>query len=99
MGGKALRYPRVLRPGIHYRYDPGMWPPPAGIDMNFNALEDFAESVTAFVYPGEAKGKAEIRRVTYLEYGYTNYYQTPRARYIAKLLGRTTECRLWAEIW
>jgi RHS repeat-associated protein len=99
VGGKALRWPRVLRPGIHYRYDPGMWPPPAGIDMSFNAKEDFAESVTAFVYPGEAKGKAETRRVPYIEYGYTNYYQTPRARYIAKLLGRTEECRLWAEIW
>jgi hypothetical protein len=39
-------------------YDPGTWPPPAGIDMGFNAKEDFAESVTAFVYPGKAKQAA-----------------------------------------
>jgi hypothetical protein len=103
VGGRWLLSPRTLPGGVRYRYDPGTWPPPAGIDMGFNALEDFAESVTAFVYPGKAKDVAgrppQRGGVPYSEYGYTNYYQTPRARYIAKLLGRTEECRLWAEIW
>jgi RHS repeat-associated protein len=104
VGGKWLRHPgRLPGGGAWYRYDPGTWPPPAGIDMGFNAKEDFAESVTAFVYPGKAKQAAgrdpKEGGVPYGRYGYTNYYQTPRARYVAKLLGRIRECRLWAEIW
>ena len=99
VGGRWLLFPRTLPGGIRYRYDPGMWPPPAGINMSFNAKEDFAESVTAFVYPGKAKEFAEDRLVPYYKYGYANYYQTPRAWYIAELLGRTRECKLWAEMW
>jgi hypothetical protein len=33
--------------------------PPAGSDSNFNQKEDFAESVTAYVYPKRAKSKVE----------------------------------------
>jgi hypothetical protein len=106
VGGKWLLFPKTLPGGIRYRYDPGEWPPPAGIDTNFNAREDFAESVTAFIYPEEAQEKAERPPdetggggIPYRRYGYINYYQTPRAQYIAKLLGRSRERRLWAEIW
>ena len=42
-----------------YWYDPGDGPPPCGIDSLFDRKEDFAESVTAYVYPGEAQRRAE----------------------------------------
>jgi RHS repeat-associated protein len=103
VGGKWLLFPKAPPGGIRYRYDPSEWPPPAGININFDAKEDFAESVTAFVYPGKATDKAarppEYGGVPYGDYGYDNYYETARAVYIAELLGLSRERSKWAEIW
>jgi hypothetical protein len=39
-------------------YAPGNAPPPCGIDRNFNASEDLAESFASLLLPGEAKERA-----------------------------------------
>jgi RHS repeat-associated protein len=73
-----------------YWYDPGQGPPPAGLDANFNAREDFAESVTAFVYPGEASNTASNRGWPYNDssrgYSYSSFLYTPRGQYIYALM-------------
>ncbi len=74
----------------NYWYDPGQGPPPAGLDANFNAKEDFAESVTAFVYPGEASNAALNRGWPYNDssrgYSYSSFLYTPRGQYVYALL-------------
>jgi len=73
-------------------YNPGAGPPAAGINAWTDRKEDFAESVTAFVYPDEAKVTAAKRG---FEYGdasrwgraYSHFHETPRGHYIATLLG------------
>jgi hypothetical protein len=95
---------RVLRKqttehGGEYRYDPGVWPPPAGIDLAFNRFEDFAESVAAFVYPELAQQLASARHLSYSMYNYRNYYETPRAEYVAGLLGKEVERQALAWIY
>jgi RHS repeat-associated protein len=94
--GASYVLPQQLPSGDKYIYDPGVWPPPAGINIQFNHLEDFAESLTAFVYPQEAKDRASTRGISYGNYGYTNYYQTERAKYIAKILNREHERQILA---
>jgi len=73
-----------------YWYNPGQGPPPAGIDRNFNAREDFAEAVTAYVYPGEAALRAASRGWPYSDakrgYNYSSYLDTPRGQYIKALM-------------
>jgi hypothetical protein len=73
-----------------YWYDPGKGPPPAGLVANFNAREDFAESVTAFVYPGEASNAASNRGWPYNDssrgYSYSSFLYTPRGQYIYALM-------------
>ena len=65
-----------------YWYDPGDGPPPCGIDSLFDRKEDFAESVTAYVYPGEAQRRAEKMNYPYTDanrnYSYSNFMDTPR---------------------
>lgn len=67
-------------------YRVGSPPPPCGVDKKFNSLEDFAEALTAFIYPDMAKRKAEARGYPYEKWGYTHFQETPRGRYIQSLL-------------
>ena len=73
--------------GVLGEYEYGPWPPPKGADEHFNRLEDFAESVTTFVYPGEAQQFIRENYTNIPEFRYENYYRTPRAVYVAGLLG------------
>ena len=69
---------------------PGNSPPPCGIDGLFNAKEDFAESVTAFVYPSKAQEKAKFRGYPYYDpergHYYPSFLNTPRGLYIKALM-------------
>jgi hypothetical protein len=67
-------------------YRVGSPPPPCGIDKNFNALEDFAETVTAYIFPEEAHQRAEARGHPYEKWGYGHFHFTPRGNFIASLL-------------
>jgi RHS repeat-associated protein len=73
-----------------YWYDPGQGPPPAGVDANFNRHEDFAEAVTAYVYPNEASANASARGWPYNDpgrgYNYAQFQDTPRGQYIQALM-------------
>ena len=61
-------------------------PPPCGTDKNFSRLEDFAEAVTAYVYPDEAKKRAAERGMAYELYGYESFMATPRGQFIYQLI-------------
>jgi len=50
--------------------------PAAGSDDNFTELEDFAESVAAYVYPDDAQKKVRI----YLNTAYEHYLYDPDYR-------------------
>lgn len=67
-------------------YRVGSPPPPCGVNEKFNSIEDFAETVTAFIFPEKAKEKASARGFNYEKYGYTHFHETPRGRYFQKLL-------------
>jgi hypothetical protein len=76
-----------------YWYDPGRGPPPCGLDGHFNRLEDFAEAVTAFVYPQEAQERATERGWPYTDpdhgYAYADFCETPRGQFVSTLLVST----------
>ena len=81
--GSGFRHPilHFLFPdNPDYWYDSGDGPPPAGIDKNFNAKEDFAESVTAYLYPDKALILAQQRN-----YPYENFLETARGKFIQDL--------------
>jgi hypothetical protein len=73
-----------------YWYLPGNSPPPCGIDRNFNSKEDFAEAVTAHVFPDEARQKAIDRGWPYADpergYAFACFGDTPRGKFIGQLL-------------
>ncbi len=69
-----------------YWYHVGAPPAPCGVDQNFNRFEDFAEAVTAYVYPELAFSKASLRGFPYGHFGYTHFRQTPRGKYIESLV-------------
>ncbi len=79
---------------LHKRYpeDPRFWyhvgspPAPCGVDKNFNAKEDFAEAVTAFLFPEEAYRKAVKRNFPYESHGYSHFHDTPRGKFIRSLI-------------
>lgn len=81
---KPLHYARPLWKSFWYRA--GSPPPPCGIDKNFNSLEDFAETVTAFIFPEEAKKRAEARGYPYEKWGYTHFQDTPRGQFFKGLM-------------
>jgi len=82
---KALHY---ARPGWKlFWYRAGSPPPPCGVDKNFNSLEDFAETVTAYIFPEEAHRRAETRGYAYEKWGYSHFHETPRGRFVADLIG------------
>ena len=66
-------------------YHVGSPPPPCGVDKNFNAIEDFAESVTAYLYPEEATRRAAQRGYPYEKWGYSHFHETPRGKFVAEL--------------
>jgi len=75
--------------GMFGEYEPGT-PPAKGADDLLTRVEDFSESVAAFVYPDQAR--QDIRRLyqndpNFNFFNYDNYYHTLRAEYIARLLG------------
>lgn len=76
-----------------YWYDPGQGPPPCGVDAAFNPIEDFAEAVTAYVYPQEAQQRAAARGWPYADpargYTYADFYATPRGQFIGGLMATT----------
>jgi hypothetical protein len=67
-------------------YRVGSPPPPCGVDKNFNSVEDFAEAVTAFLYPDEAAVKAQKRGMPYQKWGYQHFHETPRGQFIRMLI-------------
>lgn len=70
-----------------WAYHPG-GTPAKGADASLNRVEDFAESVTTFVYPSTAQN--ELRGPTFRghpEFQYDNYYSMPRAQFVAQQLG------------
>lgn len=78
-----------------YRWQPGwkfFWyrvgspPPPCGVDKHFNAVEDFAEAVTAFLYPEEAAKRAAERGMPYEKWGYVHFHETPRGKFVKELM-------------
>ncbi len=73
-----------------YWYDPGQGPPPCGVDAAFNRIEDFAEAVTAYVYPQEARQRAAVRGWPYADasrgYAYADFYATPRGQFVGSLM-------------
>lgn len=67
-------------------YHVGRPPAPCGVDKKFNAREDFAEALTAYIFPEEACRRAAARGYPYERYGYTHFYQTPRGKFIREIL-------------
>jgi hypothetical protein len=67
-------------------YHVGSPPAPCGSDRNFNALEDFAESLTAYVFPEDAHRKAAKRSASYEYNGYIHFHDTPRGEFIKQLV-------------
>jgi len=72
-------------PWKFFWYHVGSPPPPCGVDKNFNAIEDFAESVTAYLYPEEAAKRATERGYPYGKWGYSHFHDTPRGKFIRGL--------------
>jgi hypothetical protein len=66
-------------------YHVGSPPAPCGIDKNFNAKEDFAESVTAYLFPDDARRKASKRGYSYEFNGFIHFHDTPRGKFIHSL--------------
>jgi len=75
------RFPKNKR----FWYHIGAPPPPCGTDVNFNRMEDFAESVAAFVYPDLARERAAKRGLPYEMFGYESFKETPRGKFISRL--------------
>ena len=67
-------------------YHVGSPPAPCGVDKNFNAREDFAEALTAYIFPDEAYSRAVKRGYSYEANGYTHFHQTPRGKFIREIL-------------
>lgn len=67
-------------------YRVGSPPPPCGVNEKFNSIEDFAETVAAFIFPEVAKGKASTRGFNYEKWGYKHFHETPRGRFFQNLL-------------
>jgi len=91
---KALH---LLRPTWKlFWYRVGSPPPPCGVDKNFNAVEDFAETVTAYIFPDEAYQRAAARGYPYEKWRYTHFHDTPRGRFFANLISPEKQAALYA---
>jgi len=89
---KALHYAHPGWKVLWYRV--GSPPPPCGIDKNFNSLEDFAETVTAYIFPDEAYRRAQARGFPYEKWGYTHFHDTPRGQFFKQLISREIKTTL-----
>jgi hypothetical protein len=69
-------------------YRVGNPPTPCGVDKHFNAIEDFAEAVTAYLYPEEAAKRAAERGMPYEKWGYAHFHDTPRGIFLRELIGK-----------
>ena len=69
-----------------FLYHVGSPPAPCGIDKNFTAKEDFAESLTAYLFPDEARCRASRRGYSYEFNGFIHFHDTPRGQFIHSLL-------------
>jgi RHS repeat-associated protein len=61
--------------------------PPAGSDKNFNPQEDWAESVAAFVFPADARGRSA--RTGQPSLTYTDFFTILRGKYVQEVLNGT----------
>lgn len=77
-------------------YHPGNAPPPCGVDRNFNATEDLAESFAAIIWPEKAEQRAQ-RICGRLEglgekwnwpLHFPNFEATPRGRFMIQLFSQ-----------
>ena len=84
----SKRLHRLFPTNPRFWYRVGMPPAPCGIDKNFNEKEDFAEAVTAYLFPDDAHKKASKRNASYEFNGFIHFHDTPRGRYIRKLFGK-----------
>lgn len=87
--GSQINYPlihRLFPKDKRFWYAVGSPPPPCGSDATFNRLEDFAESVTATLFPEEAKRRADQRGWGYETWGYRHFHDTPRGKLIHQLV-------------
>lgn len=89
---RALHYARPSWKLFWYRV--GSPPPPCGVDKNFNSLEGFAETVTAYIFPDEARRRAEARGYAYERWGYTRFHDTPRGQFFERLATADKEITL-----
>jgi len=76
-------------------YDPGTSPPVNGVDANFNAAEDFAESFAAVILTDKAaeKGETHFRNNSPYDWVAMNndsydFRTTPRGMYVLSILRR-----------
>ncbi len=76
----------IYRDRKQFWYHVGSPPAPCGIDKNFNAKEDFAESLTAYIFPDEARRRASRRGYSYEFNGFIHFHDTPRGQFIHSLL-------------
>lgn len=85
--GFPLKFVHKLHPKWRmFWYRVGSPPPPCGVNAKFNAIEDFAETVAAYILPERAKAKAAANGYHYEKYGYNHFHQTPRGQFFAGLL-------------
>ena len=84
-GFPCLWLHRIYPHNRRFWYRVGSPPAPCGIDQNFNAREDFAEAVTAYLFPEDAHRKASKRGYSYEQDGYDHFHDTPRGKFIKKL--------------
>lgn len=70
----------------HFWYHVGSPPAPCGVDKNFDAREDFAEALTAYVFPEDAHRKAAKRNASYEFAGFIHFRDTPRGQFIQRLI-------------
>jgi hypothetical protein len=66
-------------------YKVGSPPAPCGVDKNFTAREDFAEALTAYLFPDEAHKRASKRNASYEFNGFIHFHDTPRGKFIKSL--------------
>ena len=76
---------RKFRERKLFWYHVGSPPAPCGVDKNFTAKEDFAEAVTAYLFPDEACRKASKRGFPYESNGFIHFHDTPRGKFIHSL--------------
>lgn len=86
-------------------YHPGSAPPPCGVDRNFNASEDLAESFAATIFPEDAKRRAFtaakriIKRVVNWDWGkdFLDFSQTPRGQAMVTMIRERSSSEHYAE--